>query len=67
MRLSRLKEPSTWAGLSMLGMIFGVKELAALGVPEIMAGLAAAAAIFLPESKDEKGQDQTSETGEVLK
>lgn len=53
MRLARLREPSTWAGISMVGAIFGVKELAALGTPEILAGLAAIAAIFLPEGKVE--------------
>lgn len=45
----RLKEPSTWAGFSVLGAIFGIKELAALGAPEIIGGLTALLAILLPE------------------
>ena len=52
--IARMKEPSTWAGISMLGMLFGVKEIAALGAPEIVAGLAALAAIFAPEGSSEK-------------
>jgi len=47
--MKRLKEPSTWAGFAILGSIFGVKELAMLGTPEIITGLTALAAIFLPE------------------
>jgi len=47
----RLKEPSTYAGLAALGSLFGVKELAALGAPEIAIAVSAFAAIFLPEHK----------------
>lgn len=50
---NRFKEPSTWAAFGALGAVFGVKELAMLGVPEVAttaASLAAMlAAIFLPE------------------
>ena len=49
--LNRLKEPSTWAGFALLGSIFGVKELAALGTPEIVSGIAALIAVFAPEGK----------------
>lgn len=49
--LERLREPSTWAGLAVLGSIFGVRELEQLAVPEVAAALAALAAIFLPESR----------------
>jgi len=47
---NRLREPSTYAGLALLGSLFGVKELVAFGAPEIGAAIAALAAIFLPES-----------------
>jgi hypothetical protein len=46
--LARLKEPSTYAGLAVLGSLFGVGELAAIGAPGVAAGLAALAAIFVP-------------------
>lgn len=49
--LKRLTEPSTYAGLAVLGTLFGIQELAAIGAPDIIAGLAALAAIFLPEVK----------------
>lgn len=49
--LDRLREPSTWAGFAILGSIFGVRELAALGTPEIISGLTAALAVLLPERK----------------
>lgn len=46
--LSRLTEPSTYAGLAVLGALFGVKELAQFATPEYAAAAAATAAIFLP-------------------
>jgi hypothetical protein len=49
--LDRFKEPSTYAGLAVIGSIFGINELAALGAPAYGAALAALAAIFLPEAK----------------
>lgn len=48
---ARLREPSTYAGLAILGSLFGVKELAALSSPEIVGALAALASILLPERK----------------
>lgn len=45
----RLKEPSTYAGFAVLGTLFGIKELAAFGVPEIAVALAGLASIFLGE------------------
>lgn len=50
--LQRLREPSTYAGLGVLGALFGVKELAAFGAPEVCAAIAAVAAIIVPEKKD---------------
>jgi flagellar biosynthesis component FlhA len=47
---TRLREPSTMAGLSALLVLFGVPP----GVPElagqVIAGLAGLAAVFLPEA-----------------
>jgi len=50
--LRKLKEPSTWAGFGILGVLFGVKELEQLAVPDVAAGAAAIAAIFLSEHED---------------
>jgi hypothetical protein len=51
--VSRLKEPSTWAGLSALAMLFGVPVPP--GLPEaigtIVTAGAAVAAVVLPEKK----------------
>jgi hypothetical protein len=44
----RLKEPSTYAGLAVLGSLFGVKELAALSTPEMAGAIAAVASIVIP-------------------
>jgi hypothetical protein len=67
--VQRLKEPSTWAGLAALSVLFGADphKVAALGqvataivpfVPvdggvlaQAVGGIAAAAAVLLPESK----------------
>lgn len=47
--LSRMREPSSWAGVSVLLALFGVPP----GVPEalgtIIAGAGALAAVLLPE------------------
>lgn len=54
----RLKEPSTWAGFSLLAMIFGVSGVdnetlqAIQGLAFAFGGGAAAAAVALPERKD---------------
>jgi hypothetical protein len=57
--LRRLREPSTWAGLAVLGGVFGVRELSVFGVPEVATlaatGAAALAAIFLPERPGSDG------------
>ena len=42
--IKRLREPSTWAGLSVLGVVFGLPP----GTLELV-GQAGRAAIFLPE------------------
>lgn len=49
--IHRLREPSTWAGLSALGLIVGlpVGTLDALG--QVLGAVAAVAAIVLPETK----------------
>lgn len=49
--LDRLKEPSTYAGFGVLGSLFGIKELAAFGAPEVCAAIAAVASIIVPEAK----------------
>lgn len=51
--LQRVKEPSTWTAIGAIGALFGVPQLALLGVPEtatLFASLAALlAGVFLPE------------------
>lgn len=47
--ISRIKEPSTWAGLSMLGVIFGLPPGTIEAVGQVAGGLAALVAIFAPE------------------
>lgn len=49
--LSRLREPSTLAGLSALAMLFGVRAEIAAPVVEAVAGVAAALAVLLPEAR----------------
>ncbi len=49
--LQRLREPSTWAGLSALGLVFGLPPGTIDALGQLVGGLAAVAAIFLPESK----------------
>lgn len=50
--LTRFREPSTWAGFGLLGGLFGIKELAMFGAPEVGVLLAALAAIVLPEQSE---------------
>jgi hypothetical protein len=51
--IERMKEPSTWAGLSVLGVIFGLPPGTIDAVGQVVAGLAAVAGIVLKErSKD---------------
>ena len=45
----RIREPSTWAGLSALGLLLGLPPGTIEGVGQIVGGIAAIAAIFLSE------------------
>jgi hypothetical protein len=45
----RLKEPSTWAGLSMLGVLFGLPAGTVEAAGQVVGGVAALAAIILRE------------------
>lgn len=47
--LNRLREPSTWAGVAVLGAVFGLPPGAIEAVGQIIGGGAALVAIFLPE------------------
>jgi hypothetical protein len=47
--LHRLREPSTWAGISALGLIFGLPPGTLDLVGQIIGGVAGLGAIFLPE------------------
>lgn len=47
--LNRLREPSTWAGLSVLGVIFGLPPGTIELAGQIAGGVAGLAAIFLGE------------------
>jgi len=47
--LKRLKEPSTWAGVSVIATIFGVPTGLIDAATQIVIGATAAAAILLPE------------------
>ncbi len=49
--LQRLREPSTWAGLSALGLVLGLPPGTIDAIGQLVGGLAAVAAIFLPASK----------------
>lgn len=49
--LSRFREPSTWAGLSALLMLFGVNVEQAGAISQAGAALAGAVAVFMPEAK----------------
>jgi len=54
--LARLREPSTWAGLSGLAILFGVQAdnetiQAWQGLAYILGGAAAAGAVMIPERK----------------
>ena len=51
--LQRLKEPSTWAGLAVLGTLFGVPPGTVEAAAQVAGGVAALAAIFLPERRGE--------------
>lgn len=49
--IKRLKEPSTWAGLSILAALFGVPPGTIDLIAQVVGGIAALAAIALPENK----------------
>lgn len=47
--IARLREPSTWAGVAALGVVFGLPPGTVEAVGQIIGGGAALAAIFLSE------------------
>jgi hypothetical protein len=47
--LNRFREPSTWAGLSALALIFGVPNEAVEQLAQVVAGVSGLAAVLLPE------------------
>ena len=47
--LKRLKEPSTWAGLPAVGMLFGLPPGTIDAAGQVVAGIAALVAILMPE------------------
>lgn len=49
--INRMREPSSLAGVSTLAILFGVPAGASEAAVQIIAGLAALAAIYLPEGK----------------
>lgn len=51
--LQRLREPSTWAGLSALGLLVGLPPGSIDAIGQIVGGVAALVAIFLPDNKAE--------------
>lgn len=46
----RLREPSTWAGIAALGLIFGLPPGTVEAAGQIIGGVAALGAILLPEA-----------------
>lgn len=48
--LNRLREPSTWAGISILAALVGVPPGTVDLVAQVVGGLAGLAAIMLPEA-----------------
>lgn len=51
--INRLREPSTWAGLSALGLLFGLPPGTFDAIGQIVGGVGALAAILLPEAGQE--------------
>jgi len=47
--INRLKEPSTWAGIAGLAVLFGVDPIKANVLVEAVAAVAAGLAVLLPE------------------
>lgn len=50
--LKRLREPSSWAGMAALGLLFGLPPGTIDAVGQIVGGAAALAAIFIPEARE---------------
>jgi hypothetical protein len=48
--LNRLREPSTWAGISILAALFGIPPGTIDLVAQVVGGVAALAAMALPET-----------------
>lgn len=48
--IKRLREPSSMAGIAALALLFGVPAGAAEALVQVVGGLAAVAAIVIPES-----------------
>lgn len=50
---NRLREPSTWAGVSILAGMFGIQLPPGLGeaIATIIAGVSAVAAVVVPERR----------------
>lgn len=46
----RLKEPTTYLGLALIGQVFGINELLPLANPEIVTGILALLGVILPEA-----------------
>lgn len=51
--INRLREPSTWAGLAVLGAVFGLPPGTIDAVGQVIGGAASLFAIFMPEQKAE--------------
>ena len=49
--LNRLREPSTWAGLSSIAVLFGVPANTVQLVTQAIVAVTAAAAVLVPEKK----------------
>ena len=47
--IKRMREPSTWAGISALGLVFGLPPGTVELIGQLIGGAAGLAAIFLPE------------------
>ena len=50
--MQRLREPSTWAGIAALGLIFGLPPGTVELVGQIVGSVAGIAAIILPEGAE---------------
>ena len=48
--IKRIKEPSTWAGITAMGLLFGLPPGTIDAVGMLVGGVGAVAAILLPEA-----------------